>query len=342
MATEATKTLNEIYGVKWQRNLHQALQQKQSVLRQFVTVVPDVKSRVVQFTFTGTSEMKRITEAFADITVREDQKFGRVAMYPVPFYDVHRFPNDEKLYNNDIDWTIGSIIDEVRAAAARKMDQVIIGSDWDAENSCFKRNSLPAAAPSSPYEEEQPYGILGKRIINDTTVKDFDLANNSIPATWHYDGTQTAAGMMADKITHGLQLLTERHALERGVTTPVLILSSRQIEDIQNWESAYNKNYGFGDYKKGNFSNRVLGIEVMVSEMLPYKTPGTDKIRLNPLFIKEHIKFGLWQDVKVRVEPNAPNAINWGQVITTLSIGCTRLYDESVLAIESDEERTGA
>lgn len=339
MASEATKTLDQIYGTKWKRNLHQALQQKVSALRQFVTVVPDVKSRVVQFTFTGTSEMKRLDSAFATIKQREDQKFGRVAMYPVPFYDVHRFTNDQDLYNNDIDWTIGSIIDEVRAAAARKMDQVIIGSDWDEENSCFKRNSLPSAAPASPYEQDQPYGILGKRIINETTVKDFDLVNNSIEATWHYDGTSTPAGMMADKIVHGLQLLTERHALERGVTTPVLILSSRQVEDIQNWESAYNKNYGFGDYKNGNFSNRVLGIEVMVSEMLPYKTPGTDHIRLNPLFIKEHIKFGLWQDVKVRVEKNAPDAINWGQVITTLSLGCTRLYDESVIAIESDEDK---
>ena len=340
MASEATKTLDQIYGTKWQRNLHQALQQKVSALRQFVTVVPDVKSRVVQFTFTGTSEMKRLDSAFATIKQREDQKFGRVAMYPVPFYDVHRFTNDQALYNNDIDWTIGSIIDEVRAAAARKMDQVIIGSDWDDTNSCFKRNGAPAtAAPKSPYETDQPYGILGKRIINETTVKDFDLTNNSIAADWHYDGTSTSAGMMADKIVHGLQLLTERHALERGVTTPVLILSSRQVEDIQNWESAYNKNYGFGDYKKGNFSNRVLGIEVMVSEMLPYKTPGTDHIRLNPLFTKEHIKFGLWQDVKVRVEKNAPDAINWGQVITTLSLGCTRLYDESVIAIESDEDK---
>lgn len=341
MAEEATKKLQELFGVKWQKNLHQALQQKKALLRQFVTVVPDVKSRNVQFTFTGTSEMSRITNAFQSVSTENEQKFGRVGLYPVPFYDVHKFTNDQELYNNDLDWTIGSIIEEVRAAASRKMDQIIIGSDWDTTNSCFKVNDA-TAAPADPYATSQPFGILGTRIINQTTLKDFDLTNNSIAADFHYDGSATAAGMMADKIVRGLRILTEKHALERGVTTPVLILSSRQVEDIQNWESAYNKNYGFGDYKKGNFSNRVLGVEVMISEQLPYKDPATKKVRINPLFIKEHIKFGLWQDVKVRVEKNAPNAINWGRVITTMSMGCTRLYDESVVAILSQEEAAGA
>lgn len=337
MAEEATKTLNELYGVKWQRNLEKALQQRMSQLRQFVTVVPNVRSRVVEFTFTGTSEMARITNAFQTIDTRKDQKFGRVAMRPVPFYDVHRFTNDEALYNNDFDWTIGTIIEEVRAAAARQMDQIIIGSEWDNDNSCFKVNTV-SVTPADPYAEQQAFGVLGTRIINGTTCQNFDFDNYGIAQNWHYDGTETNTGMMVDKIAHAIQLLTERHALERGVTTPVLVLSSRQIEDIQNWESAYNKNYGFGDYKKGNFSNRVLGIEVMVSELLPYKDPATKLIRLNPMFIREHVKFGMWQDLNVRIDKNAPNAINWGQVVTTMSLGCTRLYNESVVAIESAEK----
>ncbi len=336
MAEETTKTLNQLYGTKWQRNLEKALQQKVSQLRQFVTVVPNVRSKVVQFTFTGTSEMDRITNAFQSITDRKDQKFGRVAMRPVPFYDVHRFPNDEELYNNEFDWTIGNIIEEVRAAAARKMDQIILGSEWDQENNCFKVNKIEAV-PDDPYAVSQPFGVLGTRVINDTVMQNYDIDTLGIAQNWHYDGTETNAGMLADKIAHGIQLLSERHALERGVTTPVLVLSSRQVEDVQNWESAYNKNYGFGDYKKGNFTNRVLGIEVMISEMLPYKDPATKLIRVNPLFIKEHIKFGMWQDLKVRIEKNAPNAINWGQTITTLSLGCTRLYNESVVGIESRE-----
>lgn len=334
------------WGVKYTRILQRQLQEDKCKLEPFFKILPNCVGRAMNIPFTGKTEMKRITSAYQDITDREEAKFGNLVMRPIPFYDVHKYSNDEKLYNNNMDFTMANIITEVRAAANRQRDAVMMGVYYNTDDSCWRKLTV-GSAPVGPYDELQSSGILGTAYmgIDGTKMDDLgdtdngdDYTTTVVSHDFKYSGTKESTGILLDKIVRGIELLKKRSALVRGVTTGVIALTARQIAEIQMWEQSHNKDYGFGDLVNG-FANRVLGVHILETEMLPMvDIEGGKKARICPVWIKEHALYGVWSDVKVRVTQQLEQSINYGQVVTTLSMGATRKFKESVIQLQCVEE----
>lgn len=347
---EINTTALQQYGTKYTRTLQRLLQEDNSKLEPFFTLLPNCVGKEVNIPFMGKAKMSRITSPFQDIEQMNESKFGNIVMKPVPFYDVHKFSNDNKVYNNNIDFTMQNIITEVRAAANRQRDEVLMGVYYNESDGC-NRKLVVGAVPVSPYEELQSSGILGTAYLglSGGTLDDLDdvdsgddLTTNVVEADFAYSGSPSEAGMVIGKIVRGIELLKKRHALIRGVNTPVIALTARQIAEVQLWEQAQNQNYGFGNLVDG-FKNKILGINILETEMLPMADiGGGKKARICPMWIKEHALYGIWNDVSMRVTPSVERGVNYGQVVTQMSIGATRKHKESVIQIQCVEEFAAA
>lgn len=347
---ETNTTSLQQYGTKYTKVLQRLLQEDNSKLEPFFTVMPGCVGKEVNIPFIGKAKMSRITSPYQDIDEMNEAKFGNIVMRPVPFYDVHKFSNDEKLYNNNIDFTMQNIITEVRAAANRQRDEVLMGVYYNDTDNCYRKLTV-GTVPVSPYEELQSSGILGTAYLGltgstlddlgDTDTGD-DYTTNVVGADFAYSGSPSDAGIVLGKIVRGIELLKKRHALIRGVTTPVIALTARQIAEIQLWEQSQNKNYGFGNLVNG-FKNTILGVHILETEMLPMvDVKGGKKARICPMWIKEHAIYGVWKDVNMRVTPQVERGVNYGQVVTQLSLGATRKHKESVIQIQCVEELANA
>ncbi len=343
MATLITDTMAQQYGVKHTRILQRELQQLLSDCEKWVTIHPGCKGKSIEVPFIGKNTMRRRTGRGDDI-VSNEMRFGNIHMFPRSFWNATNFCNDDKLYNTNIDFTITHIVQEDRAAINRTKDEVIlgVGIDEDASSATYgqyiKLNA--ATMPADVYDAAG--GILGTNYtgLTGTTLHELgdtdtgnDLTTHVVPLDFKYTGTKSDTGIMLEKIVRGIELLKKRRSYVKGSTTCVLGLTSRQIAEIQLWESAQNKNYGFGDLVEG-YKNKILGINIMETEVLPVTSVGGKIARICPMWVKEHAMFGVWQDASVRVDANLQTKVALGQVVTTCAMGAARRHMDSVIQIQ--------
>lgn len=333
------------YGVKYTRVLQRQLQDDISRIEPFVTVMQGCTGKDVNIPFIGKAKMARITSPYQDIGEMNEAHFGNVVMRPVPFYDVHKFSTDNRLYNNNIDFSMQNIVTEVRSAANRQRDEVMLGVRFDEDDGCFRKLTV-GTAPVGPYDEVQSSGILGTAYLglqgnklDDLGDKDTgdDMTTSVVPVDFSYDGLNETDSIALDKIIRGIELLKKRRAFVKGVTTCVVALTARQIAQIQRWESAMNRDYGFGSLSDG-FKNKILGVNILETEMLPMIDVDGRKVRCCPMWVKEHMIYGVWQDIEMQVTPRVERGVNYGQVVTTMSMGATRKYRESVVQLLCAED----
>ena len=350
MATIIDQTLADEYGVKHTKTLNRMLQKLQSDCQRWVTPMPGCKGKSVELPFIGKNTMRRRTARDEDV-VSKQTMFGNRHMYPSSFINATNFDNDDEMYNTNIDWSISAIVREDMSAIERLKDELIMGTMIDTDDSSpthgeyIKMTAL--TAPQNVYEAAG--GILGTNYVgkNGTQLVDLpdtdngnDKTTNVVPYDLGVSGnTATGVGITLVKIVAAIMKLKARKALVKGVTTGVLALTPRQIAEIQLWESANNKNYGFGNLVDG-IHNRILGVDILETDVLPLvkvkESPAT-YARVCPLFIKEHMFFGVWGNAKVRIDAQLQNKASLGHVVTTCAMGAARKFEESVIQIQCDE-----
>ncbi len=344
MATLIDSKMAQQYGVKHTRVLQRELQKLQSDCEKWVTIHPDCKGKSIEVPFIGKNSMRARTSRDEDI-VSNEMKFGNIHMFPRSFYNATNFCNDDKLYNNNIDFTIANIVQEDRAAIARTKDEVILGVGIDSDEGSptygeyIKLNA--STMPASVYDAAG--GILGTNYMGVTGTTLHELGDTDtgdektthvVPVDFKYSGTKSDTGIMLEKIVRAVELLKKRRAYVKGLNTCVVGLTARQVAEIQLWEQAQNKNYGFGDLVDG-YRNRILGVNIMETDCLPVTQLAAGKIaRICPVWVKEHVMFGAWQDAEVRVDANLQTKVALGQVVTTCAMGATRRQMDSVIQIQ--------
>lgn len=345
MATDTTMqmaTLPSFYGTKYTKILQRALQQDDSLLLPYVTVMPGCVGSMVDVPYSGTATMKPRTARHQEITNRSEMEIGSRKMKPRMFHEEIQFNNEDPLFNTDIDFKVTNILREVRSACNRTKDEVILGVKWDEEGGCYRKMTVTSST-TNPFSDNTAGGLLGTNYlgIQGDGLEDLadtddgnDMTTNVVAHDFKYSGTKSATGMILDKIVRGIELLKKRNAYRKGANTLVLGLTARQIAEIQLWESAQNKNYGFGDLVDG-FRNKILGINIMETEMLPMvDLDGGKRARVCPLWVKEHAVYGTWQDTKVRIDAQLQNYISTGQVVTTLAMGASRKHKKAVIQLQ--------
>ena len=55
------------------------------------------------------------------------------------------------------------------------------------------------------------------------------------------------------------------------------------------------------------------------------------------MWVKEDAIYGVWDDVKVRIDSNLQDFVDLGQVVTTCSLGASRKYKEAVVQLQCVE-----
>ncbi len=342
-------TMAQQYGVKHTRILQRELQKLTSECEKWVTVQPNCKGRSVEIPFIAKHNMRARTQRGESI-VRGEDKFGNIHMYPRLFYNATEFCNDDKLFNTDIEFTIQDSVREDMSAIVRTRDEVILGVGVDTNTSSATNGEYikltAATAPASVYASCG--GILGTNYMGQTgtTLHDLgdadtgnDLTTHVVPADFVFAGAPVSSGITLEKITRAIQLLKKRHAITKGVSTVVVGLTSRQLAELQLLEQAQNQNYGWGNLVEG-YKNKVLGVHIMESECLPVISSNGNLLRVCPMWVKESVRFGMWQDANVRIDAHLQDSVDTGQIVTTCAFGCTRRHMDSVIQILCDENIT--
>lgn len=340
-------TIVDNYGVKYTRILREQLQQLQSLVEPWVTFMPGCKGRSVSLPDVANLELDDASARIFQIVMGDELGIGNRHMKPRHMFKQIPFSNiADPLYNTDIDFNVSVIVKQLKHAIERAKDKVILGVKFDNTKNDWVKNVLGSVG--DPYGATTAGGILGTNYVGrdcDGLVNLKDAPGDGetyescgiVPYNFKYSGTKTDTGMLLDKIVRGIQLMKKTYAYVKGVTTPVIGMTSQQIAEIQLWESAQNKNYGFGNLADG-FKNRVLGVNIMETEMLPIATVGTGQsaktFRVCPLWIKELVYFGPWMDARIQVDADLQAYNGAGQVKCNVALGATRATEKAVVQIQ--------
>lgn len=342
-------TIEDNYGVKYTRILREALQQLRSLVEPWVTFMPGCKGRSVSLPDVADLELDDATARIFQIVMGDELGIGNRHMKPRHMFKQVPFSNlADPMYNTDIDFNVSVIVNQLKHAIERAKDRVILGVRFDSTKNDWVKNTLDSSAAGTPYNASTAGGILGTNYVGrdcDGLISLPDAPGvgqkaedvNIVEYNFKYSGTKTDTGMLLDKIVRGIQLLKKKHALVKGVTTPVIGMTGQQIAEIQMWESAQNKNYGFGNLVDG-IKNRVLGVNIMETEMLPVATVGTGQsaktFRICPMWIKELVYFGPWMDARIQVDADLQAYNGAGQVKCNVALGATRATEKAVVQIQ--------
>lgn len=338
----------EQYGIKHTRILQRELNEDASKMEPYVSIMPGCKGKSMEIPYIGGVDSMARTQRYEKIT-RSEVMFGNRHLKPQMRFIATKFSSDDEIFNTDIDFQLSHITTEHRSRAMRDKDLAILGVQLDERagsptHGMYVKQTVETA-PTSVYDNNAG-GILGTNYtgITGASLEDLgdedtgnDLTTNVVPVNFKYSGTKADAGMLLDKIVRAKELLQKRQALVRGMNTCVLALSAKQLAEIQMWEQSQNKNYGFGDLVDG-YQNRILGVNIMQTEMLPVVNLGTAEApklaQICPVFVKEQCVFGVWDDMKVRIDPHLQDFVDMGQVLTTYAYGAARKYKEGVIQIQ--------
>lgn len=341
-------TIVDNYGVKYTRILREQLQQLRSLVEPWVTFMPGCKGRSVSLPDVANLELDDATARIFQIVMGDELGIGNRHMKPRHMFKQVPFSNlADPMYNTDIDFNVSVIVNQLKHAIERAKDRVILGVKYDSTKKDWVKNIVESAS-GTPYNATTAGGILGTNYVGRdcdglVNLKDAPGVGETyescgiVEYNFKYSGTKTDTGMMLDKIIRALQLLKKSYAFVKGVTTPVIGLTSFQIAEIQRWESAQNKNYGFGNLVDG-FKNRVLGCNIMETEMLPIATVGEGQsaktFRICPMWIKELVYFGPWMDARIQVDADLQAYNGAGQVKCNVALGATRATEKAVVQIQ--------
>lgn len=319
------------YGTKYQHILERQLQQDDSEFERYCRVLPAVTGRMFDIPFSDQAVMKRIKSAYQKIENPQRQKFTNLVMFPVPYYGAYEFTLDSRVYNNNLDATTASTVTEIRAEANRKKDEVILGVHFDESQGCYVENRLQAA-PENPYDEKQPGGLFGSAHmgVNGSHVVDIDAEKQTVAVDYVNSGTKVASNLTLHKITKAISMLKKARALQRGRTTGILLMSEAQHEELLNQQEVMSNDYSNVCTMQEGQITRIHGCEVRVTEMLPYDEDGN---RVCGLYVKEHLLFAPWQGLKLRIDSQVQEGVNYGQIVAQMSYGAVRKYQQSVVRI---------
>lgn len=319
-------TIVDQYRKKYTGIWNAAIQQEMAIIAPYATTMQECAGTSIELPYLGKTELNRRTQRLQQVAFTE-LATGKRQIKPVQFEKFIGMSTDDPMFMDKLQLTASQVIAEERKAAARKMDEVLLGVIYDKPK---KKWRVITQADGNVG------GILGPNYTgNDGATLISPLASQTVPADFVYKGTKTAAGMIIDKIVRAKQIMEETEAWHEGSgDTLCMALTPRQKAEILMWEQSQNKDYGFNSLKDGKV-NDMLGITFMFTNMLPYDASGN---RICPMWLKSKAVMGVWENPAFRVDKRT-DYIDLVQVGVTCAYGSTRRDEESfvqVLCSETD------
>lgn len=341
---EPSVNIWEFYGIKHTKILQTALQKTESALQKYFTKLANPQGKYAEIPYIGAMKSQPQKGRYDKLN-RVEPTFWTRGMRPQGFVIPTPLSSDDKVYNNTVDYQIANVITEHRNVFARDLDDVALGVRF-MESGEFSGKYVKNVTSSTPTDVYNGItgGLLGTNYVGQDgltleTLDDQKTGEDSFVIDKNYvaSGTPTASNLTFDKIKYAIHLLRRSLAYQPGRTTMVLVINSAMKCALEHYdEYTHNMEYMLGNMRDG-MGQKLLGCQILESECLPYITTGDNKgSQVAVLFIKEHAYYGVWDDMKVRVDPPHPDYRDMSQVVTSYSIGACRKYKNSVVQICCD------
>lgn len=300
-------TIPDTYHHKYTTKWGNVLQQQTSQLEKYATVAHHLSGSVVFFDQFGLVDFEEKTSRLSK-TVLDEAPAIRRCMRPRMFTKAIGFDEFDATQMESMDEPICKALDSLRAAAGRRMDDVMIS------------------------------GFLGTNYVGEDGLDTIELpTSQTIGATYVETGTAVSSNLTVAKLRATLQKFHENEAWHEDsskyedqlciAVTSSQIMSLLREEEVSSFE----------------FNNIKALVEGQIDTFLGFKfvrtqrLPKVGSIRTNLAWVKSKAQFGIWDDfrVKLSVRDDMDEAL---QMRARFACGATRLQEEGFVRILCDEE----
>lgn len=165
------------------------------------------------------------------------------------------------------------------------------------------------------------------------TTTSFDTTNHRVDAAV---GGAADTGLNVDKILKAKEIL-QTNNVDLDTEEPYMAITPKQENDLLRQSQVINTDYftsvGGAPVLVDGKLRRFAGVNIIISNIVP----SNSSYRLNPMWVKSGMHLGVWADVRARVDERPDVEGVPYQLVTTLTMGATRLEEGRVIQIENTE-----
>lgn len=305
MSSNISDAFQKKYSNKWENHL----QQQTSLMEKYTTVSQNLKGSVVFFDQFGLLDFEEKTTRIGK-TVLDEAPTHRRSMRPRMFTKAIGFDEFDASQLESMDIPICKTLDNLRHAAARRMDDVMI------------------------------QGFLGTNYVGEDGVDAVELGNGqTVKVNYVESGSDTPSNLTVAKLRATLQKFQENEAWNDDSRTfgdqLVLACTSSQIMSLLREKEVAS--YDFNNIKAlvNGEVDTFMGFKFIRTQRLPKDKNG---IRSCLAWVKSKAQFGMWEDLKIKmsVRDDMDEAM---QIRARFSCGATRLQEEGFVKVLCDETK---
>lgn len=305
MANTIADAFQKKYSNKWGT----VLQQQTSQMEKYATVAQKLKGSVVFFDQFGLIDFEEKTSRLGK-TILDEAPTLRRCMRPRMFTKAIGFDEFDGSQMESMDTPLCKTLDSLRAAAGRRMDDVMI------------------------------QGFLGTNYVGEDGLDSIDLSDEqTVKVNYVESGTAAASNLTVAKLRATLQRFQENEAWNDDSRAYgdqlVLACTSSQIMSLLREKEVAS--YDFNNIKSlvNGEVDTFMGFKFIRTQRLPKDANG---IRTCLAWVKSKAQFGMWEDFKVKmsVRDDMDEAM---QVRARFSCGATRLQEEGFVKILCDDNK---
>jgi hypothetical protein len=294
--------IEQNYQIKYSEKWGSYLQQEASRLEKYVTVETGLSGKMVVYDQYGLLEFDEKTQRM-QATALGDAPTTRRVMHPHIFTKAIGFDEFDAKKLANIDVPVSKTIEGLRAAAGRKMDQVMLNGFM---GTCYAGEFGTQSVPFS-----------------DNQLVDSDYTEN---------GTPKDCNLTVAKLRKTLSMLQKAEAWneERRAYGDELVLActSSQINALLQEPEVSSFDYNTVRALVEGKIDSFLGFRIIRTEQLPIM----GGVRTCLAWVKSKAQFGIWDDfrVKLSVRDDLEETL---QIRAKFACGATRLQEEAFVKI---------
>lgn len=346
MSIVLTKQLIDLahtkYATKWDHDWTQT----ESRLIPYVSEIANPQGKYYRFPRLGDTEMHEYVSNEEDV-VFDKLKVGDYGFKPRKFHNEIPLNDDDNAEAYDLMFNLDLIRQKQATAAARFMDEVILGTIKDKTTGKYRLKTSADGGNRG--------GILGCSYTGedgseshelDLTYESFNNhTGNLIPIDYATSGTgvsEILAGTVIDRMKYAVRRLAENEAFNSVDASELcLVISPAIAQVLGSLEMSINRDYAIGDL--GDIGrpvfNRAIGATIIQSNMLPTmdttNKAGTaiNGARMCVAYLKSQIGFGRWRSTEFRIKDiNDKVAMDYYVRVRGIA-GCGRKRDDAVFVL---------
>lgn len=301
-------TISDTFQKKYTTKWGQLLQQQSSHIKEYTTLDSGLTGNVVFFDQFGLVDFEEKTARLGQTMMQEAPALRR-CIRPRMFTKAIGFDEFDATRTDAMDEIVSKTIEGLRAAAARRMDDVMVE------------------------------GFLGTNYVGEEGLGTAELTTTqTVNADYVESGAAAASNLTVAKLRAVMQKFQEKEAWNDDsiafddklciAVTSSQIMSLLREKEVSSYDFNSVKALVAGDI------DTFMGFKFIRMQRLPK----VGNVRTNLAWVKSKAQFGIWDDFKVKlsIREDMDDAL---QVRARFACGATRLQEEGFVKILCDETK---